>query len=115
MALTQQHTLVEHLCARWYINCRVLIEEVNRLEVNTQFFAWHDWEILDSGDVVDAELNPNDNVVVLDVVFTRCPCSNTGAATRLVGVPTSSVKFAVAMLGDKDVVGGEFGALVVER
>jgi hypothetical protein len=112
--LTEQAALVEILVARWHIQCWVLVEEVHRLHVDLQDLARHDREVFNSGDVVDSSLNVENEVCVFDILVPICPRSHSGASARLVGVQSSRVQLAVAVLDYVDVMVRELGALVVE-
>lgn len=114
MRLTKQRTLVELLCARRHIQSGVLVKEVDRLHRHLDDLTRHDGEVLDTGDVVDAELDVYDQVLVDDVVFAVSPAAHTGTAARLVCVFAAGVEFAVAVLDGVDVAVGEFDTLVVE-
>jgi len=81
--------------------------------VNLEDLDGHDGEILDARDMVDAELDPNDDVVVENIILAISPRAHTGAAAGLVGVLPAGVEFTVTVGGDVDVVVGKFGPLVV--
>ena len=114
MRLTHQRTLVESLLTRRHIQRGVLVEEIHRLQTDLEDLTGHDGEVLDAGDMVDAELDPDDDVLVFDIVLARGPGAHARAAAGLVGVPAAGVEFAVGVGGDVDVVVGELGALEVE-
>jgi hypothetical protein len=64
--------------------------------------------------VVNAELDPDDDILVRNVVLPVRPRANTSPAARLVRVFAAGEELVVAVAGDVDVVVGELGALVVE-
>lgn len=113
-AVGGQHALVEALLAGRHVQRGVLGEEVHGLQGHLDDLHGHDGEVLDAGHVVDAELDPDDDVLVLDVVLARGEGAHAGAAARLVGVLAAGVELVVAVGGDVDVVVGELGALEVE-
>jgi hypothetical protein len=112
MLLTQQVTLVERLRTWWNIKCRVLIEEIDRLQVDFQDLTRHYREILNARNVVDTRLNIENEVGVLDVLISLCPGPHTSPASRLIRVHAASVQLAVLVLDDVDVVVGELRALL---
>lgn len=112
--VSQQSTLVERLGARRHVDSRVLREEVDGLEADFEHLARHDWEILDARDMVDAELNEDNEIVVDDVVFAIRPVAHAGTAAGLVGVLSATVQLVFTVLDSVDVVVGEFGSLVIE-
>ena len=112
--LSHETTLVENLRARRHVNRGVLIEEVHRFEMHLHDLARHDGEVLHPRDMINPELDPEDNILVDDVVLAVRPGTHTGATARLVGVEAAGVELAVAVGGDVEVVVGELGALVVE-
>lgn len=73
MLLTEQCALVEGLVARRYIQRRVLVEEVHRLHMDLQNLTRHDREVFDPGNVIDARLNVENKVGILDVLVPPCP------------------------------------------
>lgn len=115
MHLTHQGGLVEVLFRGGHVQGRVLVEEVDRFQADLEDLARHDGEVFDAGDVVDAELDPDDNVLVLDAVPAGRETSDPRASPRLVRVPASRVQLPVPVGGDVDVVVGELGPLEVER
>lgn len=114
MRLTKQRTLVELLSTRRHIHSRVSIKEVDRLQANLDDLTRHDWEVFNSGDVVDAELDKDNKIFVDDVVFAVGPAAYTSATTGLVCVFAAGVEFAVAVLDSVNVAIGELDTLVVE-
>lgn len=114
MLLTQQCTLVESLLARRNIQCRILIEEIHRLQMHLDDLARHDREILDTRDMVDTKLDPDDNILVENVVLAISPCPHTVAATGLISVGSAGIELVRSVFCDVDVVVCEFGAFVVE-
>jgi hypothetical protein len=111
---TYQSALIDSLLTRRYIGRRVSLKEVHGLQTNLQYLDRHDWEILNPGHMVDPELNPYDNILVVHLVFAISPRAYTSTATRLVRVPAASVELAVGVTCDVDGMVGEFGALEVE-
>ena len=105
---------VEILHAGRNIQRGVPVEEVDGLQADLEDLAWHDGEVLDARHVVDAELDPDHNVLVLDLVFAVRPAPHAGPASRLVGVPAAGVQLAVPVARHVDVVVGELGAFEVE-
>lgn len=114
MLLRQQSAPVELLVAGRDVKGGVLIEEVDGFERHLYDLARHDGEVLDAGDVLEAELEPEHNVCIHDVVAAVGPRAHAGAAARLVGVLAAGVELAVAVAGDVEVVVCELGAAVVE-
>lgn len=114
MRLTNQHTLVKTLRTRRHINSRVPREKIHRLQGHLQYLTWHDGEILYPGDMVDAKLDENDDILVNNVVVTGGPAAHTGAAARLVCVFSAGEEFVIAVGDGVDCAVGELGTLVVE-
>ena len=86
MLLAQQAALIERLIAWRHIESGVLIEEIDRLQVNLQNLTGHDGKVFDPGNVVDAGLYIHHQIWVLDVLIPLRPGSDTSSATRLVRV-----------------------------
>lgn len=114
MPLLRARAAVEALLARWHVNGRVAVEEVDRLERHFQLFGGHNREVLRSRHMINTELNEDDDVGVDGGIVAGGPGADTGAAARLVGVAAAGVELAVAVGGEIDVVVGELGAGVVE-
>jgi hypothetical protein len=57
MLLAQQAALIETLLAGRYVQRGVLVKEVDWLQVDLQDLTWHDWEVFDPRNVVDASLD----------------------------------------------------------
>lgn len=114
MLLANERTLVERLITRRHIQRGILIEEIHRPHHHLDDLARHDRKVLDAGDMVETEGDPDDQIGVLDVVPAVGPGAHAGAAARLVGVLAAGVELAVAVAGDVEVVVGELGAFVVE-
>lgn len=115
MPLRQRRAPVELLSAGRDVEGGVPLEEVDGLEGHPDGLAGHDGEVLGAGDVLEAELEPEDNVRVDDVVAAVGPRAHARAAARLVGVLAAGVELAVAVARDVEVVVRELGAAVVER
>ena len=64
--------------------------------------------------MLQAALDPEDEIVIEDVVVPTGPGAHALSAAGLIGVFAPRVQLAVAVLGDVEVVVGELGALVVE-
>ena len=111
---TEKRALALPLRRRRHIQRRVLGEEIHRHQAHLHDLARHDGEVLDPGDVLQAELHPDDDVGVHDAVLAVRPRPDPLPAAGLVGVLPAGVQLAVAVSGDVDVVVGELGALVVE-
>lgn len=107
------HTAIDLLPRRRDIERGIAVEEIRRLERHADDLAGHDWKILRAGDMLDAELDPDDDVVIDDVVLAVGPGADAGPAAGLVGVFAAGVEFAVAVGGEVEVVVGELGAFVV--
>ena len=114
MLLREEGAAVEILVAGGHVEGRVAGEEVDGLEGEADDLAGHDGEVLGAGDVLEAELEPEDDVGVGDGVAAGGPGAHAGAAARLVRVLAAGVELAVAVPGHVEGVVGELGALVVE-
>ena len=114
MPLGDEGAAVERLGAGRDVEGGVGGEEVDGLERDPDDLAGHDGEVLGAGDVLQAELEPEDDVGVDDGVAAGGPGADPGPAARLVRVAAAGVELAVAVPGDVEVVVGELGALVVE-
>lgn len=74
----------------------------------------HNRKVFDSWHMVDAELNPYDDVGVRSQsLVPLSPSSHPCTPARLIGIPTASVKLTVTVSRDIDVVVGKFCSLVV--
>ena len=108
-----EHALVEGLVGRRHVVGGVVVAEVVRLEVHLRDLGGHDGEVLDAGDVVEAERVPDDNVLVDDGGGVVDPGLDAGAADGLVGVVAGGEELAVAVPGHPHGVLGELGAAPV--
>lgn len=75
---------------------------------------WLTREVLDSGHMVDSELDVDDEIIINNAVISFGPGSHASVSARLVGVLTTSVELTILMLDSIDVVVGKFGTLVCE-
>ena len=64
--------------------------------------------------MLQAKLDPEHDVLILDLILPRRPRAHALPAAGLVCVFAAGVELAVAVAGDVEVVVGELGALVVE-
>lgn len=114
MLLRDLRTAIKILVTRGHIQRRILIKEIHRLQRHFDNLARHDGEVLDTHNVLQAELHPDDNIVVDDVFLAISPGTDTGTATGLIGVFAASEELVAVVFGDVDVVVSELGTLVVE-
>lgn len=75
---------------------------------------WLTREVLDTGHMVDPELDVDDEIIINNAVISFGPGSHASVSARLVGVLTTSVELTILMLDSIDVVVGKFGTLVCE-
>lgn len=102
MLLRDQSALVEDLLTRRYVQRRIPLEEIHRLQADLDDLARHDWKILNSRNVIDAKLDPDDDIFINHIVFPVRPRAHTRTSTRLICVPASRVQFPIRMLGNID-------------
>lgn len=95
-----QDTAASGLGGRRHINTGVAVKEVDRDEADFEDLAGHNREIFDAGHVLQAELDPDHKVLVLDWVLALRPAAYAQPPARLVGVFAACVQLAVGIAGD---------------
>ena len=133
MCFRRKHRAIEGLLRRWHVESGVLVEKVDWLQRYLDRLHRHHLcviksvtrsgnlcktllyrKVFDSGDVIDAKLDPHNNVLVLDIVLAIRPAPYPRSSTRLVRKFTTGIELIVAMGRDEDGVTRKLGALMVE-
>lgn len=103
---------IELLGGWWDVDGWILGEEVVWNQGDIEHLDRHDWEVLNTWVVSEAERMPDDNVIISDVFVSGNGFGDTANfVRRLVGPDTAGVELLVSVLGDPVVVGGEGGSL----